>query len=90
MSSDPLFLSVEDVIVLHDEQLVRFGGAAGIRDRGLLESAVGMPQTTFGGEYLNGDLFAMAAAYAFHIAQNQSFVDGISGQDFSPHSYSWT
>ena len=35
-----------------------------------------MPQASFGGEYLHGDLFAMAAAYAFHIAQNQAFVDG--------------
>jgi death-on-curing protein len=76
VSFEPVFLSVEDVIVLHDEQLVRFGGAAGIRDQSLLESAVGMPQATFGGEYLHGDLFAMAAAYAFHIAQNQCFMDG--------------
>jgi hypothetical protein len=45
VSFDPLFLSVEDVIVLPDEQLVRFGGAAGIRDLGLLESAVGLPQS---------------------------------------------
>jgi death-on-curing protein len=71
VSFDPVFLSVEDVIVLHDEQLVRFGGAEGIRGRGLLESAVGMPQTTFGGEYLNGDLFAMAASIRFsHRAES--------------------
>jgi death-on-curing protein len=76
VSFEPDFLSVEDVIFLHDEQLVRFGGAAGIRDQGLLESAVGMPQASFGGEFLHADLFAMAAAYAFHIAQNQAFVDG--------------
>jgi len=73
---EPDFLSVEDVIFLHDEQLVRFGGAAGIRDQGLLESAIGMPQASFGGEFLHADLYAMAAAYAFHIAQNQAFVDG--------------
>ena len=76
MNFEPDFLSVEDVIFLHDEQLVRFGGAAGIRDQGLLESAIGMPQASFGGEFLHADLYAMAAAYAFHIAQNQAFVDG--------------
>lgn len=42
----------------------------------LLESAVMMPQTSFGGEYLHQDLFEMAAAYAFHIAENQPFLDG--------------
>ena len=51
-------------------------GRPGIRDQGLLESAVGMPQASFGGEFLHADLFTMAAAYAFHIAQNQAFVDG--------------
>src|SRR3954463_15270619 len=61
---------------LHDEQLARFGGAGGIRDMGLLESAVATPQASFGGEFLHEDLFSMAAAYAFHIAQNQAFVDG--------------
>ena len=76
MSFDPIFLSVEDVIFLHDEELARFGGAAGIRDAGLLESAVCTPQASFGGEFLHPDLFSMAAAYAFHIAQNQPFVDG--------------
>ncbi len=48
MSGEPDFLSVEDVIQIHDEQLAAYGGAAGIRDRVLLESAVAMPQATFG------------------------------------------
>ena len=43
---------------------------------GAIESAVAQPQVTFDGEYLHGDLFAMAAAYAFHIAEAQAFVDG--------------
>jgi len=76
VSLEPTFLSVDEVIFLHDEQLVRFGGAAGIRDLDLLASAVGTPQASFGGEFLHPDLFSMAAAYAFHIAQNQPFVDG--------------
>ena len=73
---NPDFLTVDDVLAIHEEQLARFGGAAGLRDAGLLESAVAQPQATFGGEYLHPDLFAMAAAYLFHIVQNHPFVDG--------------
>jgi death-on-curing protein len=74
--SEPEFLDVEDVLAIHDALLDEHGGQAGIRDRGLLESAVATPQVTFGGELLHEDLFAMAAAYAFHIAENQPFADG--------------
>jgi death-on-curing protein len=74
--SDPVFLDVEDVLLIHEEQLARYGGSAGIRDAGLLESAVAMPRATAGGEFAHDDLFAMAAAYAYHIAQDQPFVDG--------------
>jgi death-on-curing protein len=69
--TDPDFLSVEDVLTLHEEQLKRFGGVEGLRDLAALESAVAQPAATFGGGFLHGDLFEMAAAYAFHIAQNQ-------------------
>ena len=48
----------------------------GIRDIGLLESAVAMPAAGFGGQYLHADLHEMAAAYLFHIVQNHPFVDG--------------
>jgi death on curing protein len=71
-----LFLDVDDVLAIHDEALASFGGSAGMRDAGLLASTVAMPMASFGGELLHDDLFAMAAAYAFHIAQNQPFVDG--------------
>jgi death-on-curing protein len=74
--TDPVFLDIENVLLIHEEQLPRYGGSPGIRDRGLLESAVAMPRATAGGEFAHEDLFAMAAAYAFHIAQNQPFVDG--------------
>jgi death-on-curing protein len=74
--SEPEFLDVEDVLELHDRQVAEFGGSNGIRDRGLLESAVAMPRASFGGEQLHAGVFAMAAAYAFHIAENQPFVDG--------------
>jgi death-on-curing protein len=70
------FLSVDDVLAIHDDTIAHEGGLAGIRDPGLLESAVLMPQQQFGGEYLHAGLPAMAAAYLFHIAQNHAFHDG--------------
>jgi death-on-curing protein len=70
------FLNVEDVLELHEMQLKAFGGSSGIRDRGLLESAVAMPEASYGGEYVHEDLYEMAAAYAFHLAENQPFLDG--------------
>lgn len=76
MNPEPEFLTVEDMLQIHDEQLTAYGGATGIRDQGLLESAVAMPQASFGEAYLHEDLAYMAAAYAFHIAQNQPFLDG--------------
>jgi death-on-curing protein len=74
--TDLEFLDLEDVLLIHEGQLPKYGGAAGIRDQGLLESALAQPRATFGGEFLHADPFAMAAAYAFHIAENQPFVDG--------------
>jgi death-on-curing protein len=73
--NDPVFLSVDDIIQLHQDALDADGGAEGLRDRALLESAVYAPQATFGGQWLVGDLFDMAATYLFHIARNHAFVD---------------
>ena len=72
----PNFLSLDDALAIHELQLNRFGGAAGLRDQGLLESALAQPQTSFSGHYLHGDLYEMAAAYLFHIVSNHPFVDG--------------
>jgi len=79
--SDPTFLSVDDVLQLHEDVLAADGGAEGLRDRGLLDSAVHAPQASFGGAWLVGDLFDMAAAYMFHIASNHAFVDGMLNRD---------
>ena len=70
------FLSVGDVLELHRETIDIEGGSHGIRDLGLLESAVGMPQQSFGGVFLHEDLTAMAAAYLYHLSGNHPFVDG--------------
>ena len=72
----PDFLTLEEVLEIHDDQINRYGGASGIRDFGLLESALAQPQTRFGGSFLHTDLFEMAAAYFFHIIQNHPFMDG--------------
>jgi hypothetical protein len=76
MHPAPEFLDVADVIELHASGLALWGGSEGIRDPGALASAIAQPQATFDGEYLHGDLFSMAAAYAFHVAEAQAFVDG--------------
>jgi death-on-curing protein len=69
-------LTVDDVLALHAAQLTRYGGAAGLRDLALLESAVAQPQASFGGTWLHPDLWSMAAAYLYHLVQNHPFVDG--------------
>lgn len=73
---DIIFLSVDDVLLLHTDTIDIDGGSHGVRDYGLLDAAVAMPRQQFDGDYLHEDLPAMAAAYMFHIAQNHPFVDG--------------
>ena len=68
------FISLEVLAELHAESLRRFGGLSGVRDEGLVESALAAAENTYW--YGRGDLFDIAAAYAFHIAQNQAFLDG--------------
>lgn len=72
----PRFLTVDDVLYMHRRQIDQHGGSHGVRDRGLLESAIAQPSAMFGGQYLHADLFEMAAAYLFHLVQNHPFVDG--------------
>jgi death-on-curing protein len=72
----PIFLDLEEVLEFHAGQLALYGGREGIRDQGLLESALAQPSSTMFGNYLHEDMPAMAAAYLFHIAENQPFIDG--------------
>ena len=71
-----VFLSLAEVLEIHRDQIARYGGAPGVRDMGLLQSALAMPSAGFGGVYAHVDLFEMAAAYLFHISRNHPFVDG--------------
>jgi len=78
LSSDsaPIFLTLNEVNEMHEEQLALYGGMAGTRDHDALDAAAHMPQQSFGGEYVHRDLFEMAAAYLFHIALDHPYVDG--------------
>ena len=74
--ADCIHLTVEIVREIHVAVLAEFGGAGGVRDQGLLESAVAAPQATFGGESPFSDLTEIAAAYLFYLCRNHPFVDG--------------
>lgn len=74
--SEPSFLTLDEVLGIHADQIRAYGGASGLRDLELLRSAIAMPETTWEGEYLHPSVFEMAAAYVFHIARNHPFVDG--------------
>ena len=71
-----LYLSIEQVFEIHAYQIRRFGGSAGLRDRGALEAAVSRPQMTFGGEDLYPEIAAKAAALMHSLVMNHPFVDG--------------
>jgi death-on-curing protein len=76
--NEPIWLDVAEIIDMHAEQLAMFGGPEGIRDRGLLESAISRPVNQW--HYDETDMAALAAAYAFglarNLARNHAFVDG--------------
>lgn len=73
---EPLFLTYDEVVRMHVVQIQMYGGSHGVRDQGLLDSALAMPQAGLGDSYLHEDIFEMAAAYLYHIAMNHPFVDG--------------
>ncbi len=72
----PRFLELAEVLTLHEAAIDEFGGKPGVRDHGLLESAISMPRQTVGEEFVHPMPFGMAAAYAFHICKNHPFHDG--------------
>lgn len=72
----PRFLDLAEVLEIHQSRIDLYGGSPGVRDLGLLQSALAQPSTGFGGEFLHVDLYEMAAAYLFHVARNHPFIDG--------------
>lgn len=79
--AEPVWLTVDLMIDVHAEQLALFGGPAGLRDRGMLESALGRPLNKYA--YGETDLAILAAAYTFGIARNHPFVDGNKRASFA-------
>lgn len=71
-----VFFELDEVIEIHSDQVERYGGRPGIRDMGLLQSALAMPQAGVGNQYVHSDVFEMAAAYLYYIVRNHPFVDG--------------
>ena len=71
---EPLWITVDQAIAIHARQLRRFGGAPGLRDEGMLHSAIERPINKW--RYEQADLAELAAAYAFGLAKNHAFVDG--------------
>lgn len=73
---DIVFLTLAEVIEIHNNQIELYGGHKGVRDMGLLQSALAQPEASFAGAWLHPDIFMMASAYAFHICSNHPFFDG--------------
>lgn len=71
---EPVWVLREVVLLAHEQSLAQFGGAAGIRDEGLLASALGKPQNLFA--YGKPNLFELAASYAVGVVKNHPFIDG--------------
>ena len=72
----PQFLTLQDILETHAEQISAYGGSDGLRNAALLESAIAQPSATFDGQFLHANLFEMAAAYLYHLVQNHPFLDG--------------
>lgn len=70
------FIPKELIIYFYDQLVQNYGGAYGIRDEKLLDSALEQPKATYGGNYLHDTLMKMAAAYGYHLCNNHPFVDG--------------
>jgi death-on-curing protein len=74
LEQEPVFLAREQIEQIHRDQINEFGGIHGLRDEGALESAIAQPLNVY--FYGNGDLFEIAGAYAYHIAESQAYLDG--------------
>jgi death on curing protein len=70
----PIFLTLDEVLQIHARSLAQHGGSEGVRDLGLVESALASAINVF--HYAGGDVFDVAAAYAFHLSEAQAFLDG--------------
>lgn len=86
--TEPMFLTLDEVLRIHAYQAANFGGSDALLDLEKLESAVAQPRQSYAGNYLHEDLAAMAAAYLFHIVPNHPFEDG--NKRTGAHSYAFS
>ena len=73
---EPVFLELGEILLIHQDQLERYGGSPGVRDINILQSATAMPRAGIADRYLHEDLFEMAAAYMYYLVRDHPFVDG--------------
>ena len=73
---EPVFLELGEIFLIHEDQLERYGGSPGIRDIGILQSAIAMPRAGIADRYLHEDVFERAAAYMYYVVRDHPFVDG--------------
>lgn len=73
---NPKFVDTQEAIAIHDFLIEKYGGSFGLRDEGLLESALAQPQASFFGELLHPTIAEQAAAYLYHLCKNHPFIDG--------------
>ena len=76
METDITFLTLAEVMAIHQNQIDNYGGSLGVRDQGLLDAAIAQPPSIFADHYLHVDIYSMAAAYLYHMAKNHPFIDG--------------
>ncbi len=76
MDENLIFLTLTEVMAIHQNQIDCYGGALGVRDQGLLEAALAQPESTLSGKFLYTDIYSMAGAYLYHLAMNHPFIDG--------------
>ena len=84
-----IFLTLDEIMEIHRDQIGRYGGIPGLRDRTLLDAANAMPMSGFGGNYLHPYIPSKAAAYMYHIAMNHPFLTETSEWPPSPHWFFW-
>ena len=70
------YLTHDEVVLVHENQIRLYGGSIGIRDEGLLLSAVAMAESGFGGELMHPTVASAAAAYLYYLTKNHAFIDG--------------
>lgn len=73
---EPTFLELGEMLLIHQDQLERYGGSPGVRDIGILKSATAMPRAGIADKYLHEDIFEIAAAYLYYLVRDHPFVDG--------------